>query len=160
MRHALLALAISCSGYVLAQSLCTTHACSNDILGVLGDETLSWDAAIPAPNGFITSYDVCTAGEEACITTSGLSLLVSGTSLDAVGYAGGLKVRACDCHNPDFPCACGGWSNLVEILPFACFDQQPSIPNPHNPLDYTNPSCERHCYPSSPYRSSITSPCP
>ena len=159
MRRALI-LAALLAWPAFAQSPCTTHSCSNDIRGVLGDETLSWDAAIPAPNGFVTSYDVCTAGEEACITTGGLSLLVSGTSLDAVGYAGGLKVRACDCHNPNFPCACGGWSNLVEIIPFACFDQQPAIPDGRC-FDCTrNPSCERHCYPSSSYRSSITPPCP
>lgn len=137
-----------------AEPACTSHACSNDARGVLGDETLAWDA----PSGTVTHYEVCTANESACVTTVGTSLLVSGTSLDAIGYEGGLKVRACNCSNPNLPCGCGGWSVVaVEFLPFICTNQQPAIPDNHGGT--TNPACEWHCYPSSPLRSTQT-PCP
>lgn len=96
----------------MAQDLCQSHECSNDVDGVLGDETLCWDAALAAK-----WYDVKRLEDgEPCINGwGGLCVEVAGTACLVPDTTANLQVRACN------SIGCSPWSlESVEFLPFAC----------------------------------------
>lgn len=96
---------------------CTTHECSDDVLGVIGNEWLEWDAAAD-PEGEPVHYEIWrnAPGETGpCVVTADTHVLVAGTPCVAPPVTVYLHVRACDPAGN-----CGGWSGDVEFLPFAC----------------------------------------
>lgn len=102
--------------------LCVATLCSDDVLGVLGNERICWDAAERAE-----SYDIEADGAPC------YSVLASSTceTLDASCRGDAVRVRACNVAG------CSAWSNPVEVLPFSCLRGE---------------SCEEPCWAGAPTR--------
>lgn len=116
---------------------CTEQSCSNDpvpagVAGVLGDETLAWDAAVD-PNGDVVTYELwsTTRTDGPCLITAQTSLLLAGTSCLSGTDTARVRVRGCDPGG-----LCGGYSGEVEFLPHACIEGNHEVP----------------CYPGAPLR--------
>ena len=90
---------------MLSLLLCAATVCSDDMLGVLGNERICWDPAARA-----TSYEVAADGV-LCV-----SVLEPATCDDLLSTCRGdaIRVRACN------SAGCAAWSAPVEVLPFAC----------------------------------------
>ena len=143
----LVPLLVMLAAFVPARSQCRSHECSNDVDGVLGDETLRWDASEGA-----TWYEVrLESTGEVCAqvydsTSDPVTYLVSGTPCDEVNDGSGFRVRACNDKG------CSEWSeDCVEILPFSCLAARDW--NPCHATDKTgqcigghDTQCERPCY--------------
>jgi hypothetical protein len=101
--------------FVSAEEPCRSHDCSNDRDGVLGDETLRWDATPDA-----TYYEVRRdESTDPCLSNvADTSVLVAGTACVEPDTTAWLRVRACN------DAGCGPWTEeAIEFLPFACFEQ-------------------------------------
>ena len=115
---------------------CVLDACSDDTLGVLDNQQLSWDASEGA-----THYDVRVCPDcEACDTgIPGLTYYILGSPCDDPNRGDGFQVRACDTD------LCSSWSSdAVEILPYACLR--------------ADGQCEYPCAAGAPLRLSIKYP--
>jgi len=130
---------------LLLLAACLSHACSNDVQGILGDEELSWSASPGA-----TYYEVailCDDVPEVCAKViNSTSYLISGTPCDEQNTGDGFVVRACN------DAGCSDWSSdAVEILPHACLDARdwdPCLTTDHdgNCLGGHRTQCEHPCY--------------
>jgi hypothetical protein len=89
--------------------LCVLSLCSDDMVGVLGNERICWDAAARAG-----TYDLAADGT-ACVSVIAPETC---TTLPPECRGEALRVRACNAAG------CGGWSGPVEVLPFACVRQR------------------------------------
>lgn len=115
---------------------CGEQACSNDYwmygpTGVLGDETIGWDA--PAAGEVVAHYEVFTVGGASpCLTVAApaTSVRVAGTACLAGSDTVRLQVRACNRQFADGSGAvqCSPFGTAVEFLPFACFEGGREVP--------------------------------
>lgn len=127
--------------------LCALHSCSNDTLGVLGDEALTWD---PAPNASIYHVGrvLPDGGVQACLSTTETSAPITpGGACDPPGRGPHFVVQMC---TPDGEC--GAWSDPVEILPFACWTAD--VPTNFTIINVE----ERPCLEDSPDRPQADEP--
>lgn len=141
-----------------ADPLCAQHACSNDTLGVFGDEALRWSPA----SGMVTAYEIWRSGDAApCVIVAGdvTTLRVAGTLCLAFRddrfpspeehRAYGLRVRACNGSDQSSPAACGGFSAPVEFVVPGCVEHRSTCwLYPDGSTDC--PSCTRACYADQP----------
>jgi hypothetical protein len=108
---------------VVASEPCVEHECSNDVDGVLGDETLRWDASDGA-----TYYEIKRSDEsEPCLSdVTSTSVLVAGTACVEPDTTAWVHVRACN------DAGCSSWAGSVEFIPYSCLE--------------SSGECERRCY--------------
>ena len=127
------------AGLNLVLLACLLNACSNDTLGVLGDEALAWDA--PANPESVSYYEVHRNGMW-CLTVPApaTSVRVAGTACLAERGQALLTVLACNSYG------CSSPTDPVEFLTYAClFD----------------PGCEAPCHVEAPrYLPERYGPCP
>ena len=139
------------SGPLLAP--CVLHFCSNDTLGVFGDEALRWDAASNMSAGAV--YEVHDA-RGACLIVAGdlTSVRVAGSAC-LVGMAtdtGSLRLRVRACNPDGFALGewiCGGFSASVEFVVPGCLEHR-STCWLYQDGRTDCPSCTRACYADQP----------
>jgi hypothetical protein len=120
--------------------LCILTLCSNDMLGVLNDETIQFDASEGA-----TTYDVYADGV-LC-----LSIIAPNTSILLPPSCRGdaVTVRACN----EFGCSSD--SDPIEVLPFACLRTTSCTQGtPGDARTAFCESCEYPCFDGAPKRLS------
>ena len=98
---------------MIALLLCAATLCSDDMLGVLGNESICWDG-----QSLATTYEIEADGRPCYAVLSPATC----EALDATCRGDAVRVRACNQYG------CGGWSNPVEVLPFSCLRANCSIP--------------------------------
>ncbi len=137
---------------------CLLHDCSNDTLGVFGDERVSWSPAV----GTVTAYEVWRSGDaEPCLIVAGdpTSIRVAGTA--CLAYRDDrppsadtdriyeLRVRACNGTDAGSPARCGGLSGAVAFVVPSCLEHAAPCMLPPDGTE-SCPTCERRCYSDQP----------
>jgi hypothetical protein len=140
-------------------STCTGDACSNDAIGVFGDECLCFTApADPRPLFYrIYYYDPSGTAVECGQTSVGqTSALLTGTDCLATNEMVEVFVRACPTDGG--PCSLD--SPTVSFRPYLCVRQTGCFWDPDDSRNSYCAKCEFKCSPSSPYRATwLTDKC-
>jgi hypothetical protein len=133
--------------------------CSNDRVGVLGDERVCWLASTGA-----TYYVLAlrTPGETSYIVTECAS--TNSTCKDLPGtacYGDAIVVKACMPDTAGGPDLCSEWSIMapVEVLPYACLKGYTQHTGPL-PRDNWTDTCETPCFQGAPRRLPHLPECP
>ncbi len=139
---------------------CVRHDCSNDAVRIpkLGDAELCGD---PVSDAYPLEYVFALEDESIsfrsatnCLNVD-LTRLITATAYDALQgrmtwSTARIKVQACRIADGK----CGGWSNVVEVMPFMCVRDYGEIPDPRPGC----PECTRHdsveepCFGGAPLR--------
>lgn len=140
---------------------CTSDDCSNDRVGVLGDERVCWLASTGA-----TYYVLAlrTPGETSYIVTECAS--TNSTCKDLPGtacYGDAIVVKACMPDTAGGPDLCSEWSIMapVEVLPYACVRERGcTFSDDHDARNDTCMPCETPCFQGAPRRLPNLPECP
>jgi hypothetical protein len=97
----------------LLLTLCVLNACSDDSVGVLGNERVCWDASENT-----VTYEVAADGV-LCV-----AVLAPETCDTLLPTCRGdeIRTRACNAYG------CSGWSDPVEAWPYLCIDGNREVP--------------------------------
>ena len=140
--------------------MCILSICSDDMLGVLGNERLMWSASESATYYVIAVWTPELTPEfSECASTNDISKDLPGTSC----YADRLCVKACKPDPEGGPDLCSNYNILepVEVLPWACVRTTVCVEMRDNDVRTARcESCEEPCYSGAPKRLLNVPLCP